>query len=50
MGIAGVEGFRPALCGADVKDVGEDEAIDRMVRLCTMMWILDTMIISSSRM
>ena len=27
MGIAGAEGFRPALCGADVKDVGEYEAI-----------------------
>ena len=27
MGTAGPEGFRPALCGADVKDVGEDEAI-----------------------
>ena len=49
MGIAGAEGFRSSLCGADVKDVGEDEAIDRMVRLCTMMLILDTMIISSSR-
>ena len=48
MGIAGAEGFRPALCGADVKDVKEDEAIrDRMVRLCTVMLIFDTMIISS---
>ena len=27
MGTAGVEGFGPALCGADVEDVGEDETI-----------------------
>ena len=27
MGTAGAEGFRPVLCGADMKDVGEDEAI-----------------------
>ena len=27
MGTAGAEGFGPALCGADVEDVGEDETI-----------------------
>ena len=27
MGIAGTEGFGPALYGADVEDVGEDETI-----------------------
>ena len=51
MGTAGAEGFRPALCGLDVKDIGENEAIrDRMVRLHTMILIPDTMIISNSRM
>ena len=27
MRTAGAEGFGPALCGADVEDVGEDETI-----------------------
>lgn len=29
VGTAGAKGFRPALCGLDVKDVGENEAIER---------------------
>ena len=51
MGTVGAEGFRPAFCGLDVKDIRENEAIrNRMVRLHTTILIPDMMTISSSRM